>query len=870
MKLLLVQGLRHHRQKPLQTLLTLLGIAAGVALLCSMRLSQSTAERAFDRAVEAVAGAATHTVKNGPEGMPASAYAALRRRLGGRGVAPSMHAIARVPERDQSTVLQVLEHDQSTVLRVLGIDPFGDVELRPWTGPRAGDVPVGRLVTEPGAFLATQALLDRLRLRAGDELAITVGGRPEVARCLGALAPPSNVAAGLADTLVVDVATAQEWTGRTDRVDRFDLQLVDAWLPPGMDVAGAEQVVRDVCGRGVRIERAGSGRRGLAQLTRGFRINVTALSLLSLLVGAFLVHETMRLSVVARRGSFGVLRALGAPGRRLGLVVALEALALGLLGSAIGAALGVAAADLLLEPIVRTLNDHYATFALPTLEVDVLELLLAAGGGVLVTVLAALGPAITASRISPREVLMTAPGAAPGSRSWPWWWALPPAVVACALLATVGTRLIQGYLGMLCLLIAAVLLMPTLMTGALRLLSLPLLQAGPFARYVARSTAAARQHLALPVAAMVLAVATTIGMAVLVTSFRGSVDGWLGQVLPADIYVSVPGGIDERSQVIAPDLVAAMHDAPGVSGCTDYHRTVLPVRAGDAERRDVEIVGMSATDLWLRSWPILDGDREIACAALGDAGEPGVWVSEPFAFRRGLSVGDDVTIGVDEAAATLPIVAVYRDYSSERGEVLIARDWLFRAGVQAGVTALGMEMSPGRDLDEAMAAMRARAAAAADQGVLVRSTRDLKQTSLEIFDRTFAITGVMRLLCLAVAFFGIYSAFSALQFERGAEVGLLRCLGATPGRVGMVVIGQTALLGACAALLAMPLGVVVGQLLAHVINKVSFGWSLVSVQVPASALVEASVLAVVAALLAGLWPAARFAKMRPASALRES
>ena len=859
MKLLLVQGLRHHRQKPLQTLLTLLGIAAGVALLCSMRLSQSTAERAFDRAVEAVAGAATHTVKNGPEGMPASAYAELRRRLGGRGVAPSMHAIARVPERDESTVL-----------RVLGIDPFGDVELRPWTGPRAGGVPVGRLVTEPGAFLATQALLDRLQLRAGDELAISVGGRPEVARCLGALAPPSNVAAGLADTLVVDVATVQEWTERTDRVDRFDLQLVDAWLPPGMDVARAEQVVRDVCGRGVRIERAGSSQRGLAQLTRGFRINVTALSLLSLLVGAFLVHETMRLSVVARRGSFGVLRALGAPGRRLGLVVALEALVLGLLGSAIGAALGVAAADILLEPIVRTLNDHYATFALPTLEVDVLELLLASGGGVLVTVLAALGPAITASRVSPREVLMTAPGAAPGSRSWPWWWALPPAAVAFALLATVGTRLIQGYLGMLCLLIAAVLLMPTLMTGALRLLSLPLLQLGPFARYVARSTAAAREHLALPVAAMVLAVATTIGMAVLVTSFRGSVDGWLGQVLPADIYVSVPGGIDERSQVIAPELVAAMHDAPGVSGCTDYHRTVLPVRAGDADRRDVEVVGMAATDLWLRSWPILDGDRDAACAALADAGQPGVWVSEPLAFRCGLSVGDDVTIGVEEAAATLPVVAIYRDYSSERGELLVARDWLFRAGVRTGVTALGMEMAPGHDLDESMDAMRARAAAAADQGVMVRSTRDLKQTSLEIFDRTFAITGVMRLLCLAVAFFGIYSAFSALQFERGAEVGLLRCLGATPGRVGVVVIGQTALLGACAALLAMPLGVVVGQLLAHVINKVSFGWSLVSVQVPAGALVEASVLAVVASLLAGLWPAARFAKMRPANALRES
>ncbi len=860
MRLLLAQGLRHHRQKPLQTLLTLLGIAAGVALLCAMRLSQKTAAIAFDRAVAAVAGAATHTVTHGPEGMPASSYAALRRRLGGRGVAPTMQAIARVPEREERTVL-----------RVLGVDPFGDVELRPWSGPRAGELPVGRLVTEPGAFLATRALLRRLDLAPGDELAITVGGRPQRARCLGEIAPPDNVAAGLADTLVVDVATAQEWTARLDRVDRFDLQLLPERLPDGMDVAAAEAVVREVCGAGARIARAGAGQRGLAQLTRGFRINVTALSLLSLLVGAFLVHETMRLSVVARRRSFGVLRALGAPGRRLGQVVALEALVLGLVGSLAGAGLGILAAGFLLEPIVRTLNDHYATFALPALEIDLLELGLAAGGGVAVTVLAALGPAWTASRVSPREVMLSAGGGDSGGMRWRWWWALPPAGLAALLLATVGTRLVQGYLGMLSLLIAAVLLMPTLMTGALRLLSLPLHRLGPFARYVARSTSAARSHLALPVAAMVLAVATTIGMAVLVSSFRGSVGGWLGQVLPADVYVSVPGGVDERSQPVAPALVAALRGAPGVAACTDYHRTLMPVRTREgAPARDVEVVGMAPSAAWLDSWPILDGDRSAARASLAGRGPAAAWISEPLAFRAGVGVGDAVTLGVGGGAVTLPVVAVYRDYSSERGEVMVPRDWLHGAGVRAAVTALGLELERGRDLGAAMAALRAAAASASDQGVMLRSTQELKQTSLDIFDRTFAITGVMRLLCLAVAFFGIYSAFSALQLERGAEVGLLRCLGATPGRIGVVVVGQTALLGACAALLSLPLGLVIGQLLADVINKVSFGWSLVSVHVPGRALVEASLLAIVASLLAGLWPAARFARMRPAAAMRES
>jgi putative ABC transport system permease protein len=147
--------------------------------------------------------------------------------------------------------------------------------------------------------------------------------------------------------------------------------------------------------------------------------------------------------------------------------------------------------------------------------------------------------------------------------------------------------------------------------------------------------------------------------------------------------------------------------------------------------------------------------------------------------------------------------------------------------------------------------------------------QDLRRTSMEIFDRTFAITGVMRLLCLLVAAIGIYAAFGALQYERGPEIGLLRCLGARRSAIAGVVLGQTALLGLCAGLLAWPLGALLGHLLAHVINTISFGWSLADVAVPTAAVVEALALATGAALVAGLPPAWRYARMRPATALRE-
>lgn len=841
MNLLLRQGLRHHLHHPLQTLLTILGIAAGVALLVAMRLGQGTAERAFDRAIATVAGEATHTISAGPDGIPVTAYAAVRELLRGRGVAPTVQAVARV-----------VTPEERIVLRVLGVDPLAEAEVRGWAavGP-SGTLPIAALTTIPGGFCATPELLARLGWVAGQTVSLRLGARVVTARCLGPLTAPPNATAGLADAIVVDVATAQEWTGRLDSVDRLELRLADPQLA---------EAARARCGPAARLETAGAQSGGLAQLARGFRVNLTALSLLSLLVGAFLAHETMRLSVVARRSVFGVLRALGAHGRGLGLAVAAEALALGVVGSALGVALGVSTADLLLTPIVRTLNFHYATFSLDAVEVHAGELLLGGAIGVVVTLLATLGPAVAAARVTPREVLV--PVRDVGAPAWRWWWCVPPALLGTLLLATVGDRLVQAYLGLLCLLLAAVATVPSLMAAVLGTLGAIWRRAGPFARYVVRSTAAARGHLALPLAAMALAVAATIGMAILVASFRGSVAGWLGQVLPGDVYVSVPGGVDEKDQPMAEPLVHELLQLPEVADAVVYRRSRFWMQAGAHEGR-IELVALRATPRFRAQFPLLRGNRD----ALADANE--AWISEPLAFRWGLQVGDTFAITGERGAEPIRVAAVYRDYSNERGEVLVGEAWL--AGrAELPVTALGLELRAGATSSAAIANVQRTIAGHTDDWVQARAQDELRASSLAIFDNTFAITGIMRLLCLGVAFVGIYAGFAALQLERGREIGLLRCLGARPAQIAIVVVGQTLLLGLCAALLALPLGLGIGQLLARVVNKVSFGWSLVDVTVPWAAVGEAMLLAVGAALLAGLQPAWRFARMRPAQNLREA
>jgi putative ABC transport system permease protein len=857
MKLLLRQGLRHHQRHSLQTLLTVLGIAAGVALLCAMQLAQRTAERAFELGLQAVAGAASHTVTAGPEGLPVASYVALRARLGGRAVAPSVSGIVRVPGRSERTVL-----------RALGIDPLADVELRPWSSPAAGEaaLPLGPLLTVPGAFVATAPLLQRLGVGVGDELHVTMSGRPFVAHCVGTIAPPPIVAAGLADVLVVDIATAQEWTQRLDRIDRLDLRLDAETLPNGITPTAALAAVAEEMGPGARVVAAGASQGGLAQLARGFRINLRALSLLSLLVGAFLVHETMRLSVVARRRSFGVLRALGVQGSALGRVVAIEAGLLGIVGSVAGALLGIAFAHLLLEPLVRTLNDHYATFELHRVEVDPLVLTIGVMLGCAVAVLAGLGPAIAAARVPARDVLVPQRHVAEHGRHRGWRIAIPAAALSYGLLITTGDRLAQAYVGILAMLVAAVALVPTAMEVGLNGLGRLVRCAGPFVRYVVRSTATAREHLALPVAAMVLALATTVGLATLVGSFRDSVTGWLAQVLPADAYASVPGGVDERVRaVLEPRVVETLRTAPELAGFSTYQRTRMSVRGGHGEG-EIDVCAMAPTGEVLRSFAFVGSDQRTGRDALPRG--TGAWISESLAFRWGLAVGDVLVIATANGPVELPIAAVHRDYSNERGEVLVGAMWL-DAHAHVGVTAIALQAAQGVDVEAWVQQLRARAANAAEQDVQIRSQNELRTSSIAIFDRTFAITGVMRLLCLLVAFFGIYAAFASLQLERGAEIGLLRCLGARPRQIGFVVLGQTALLGLCAGVLAIPVGALLGHLLAHVINRVSFGWSLAQVEVPSSAVAEVIVLAVVAALAAGVQPAFRFARMRPADALRE-
>jgi putative ABC transport system permease protein len=241
-------------------------------------------------------------------------------------------------------------------------------------------------------------------------------------------------------------------------------------------------------------------------------------------------------------------------------------------------------------------------------------------------------------------------------------------------------------------------------------------------------------------------------------------------------------------------------------------------------------------------------------------------VSEPLALRRGLAVGDTLRLATEAGPRAFPVAAVFFDYASDLGVAMLYRSAYERLYSDRGVSGMAFYAQPGVPPDTLVERMRA--ATAGEQSVVLRSNAGLRQYSMDVFDRTFTITSVLRLLAMAVAFVGVLSALMALQLERARELATLRAVGMTRREVGGLIGAQTGLMGLMAGLLSLPLGLALAAALVFVVNRRSFGWTL-QFSVTPGILLTAVALALIAALLAGIYPAWRMAQSRPAHALRD-
>jgi putative ABC transport system permease protein len=842
-------GWRYLLRHAWQSALMVLGITLGVAVAVAVDLANASAARAFDYSTDSVAGRATHQIVAGPQGLDEALYVDLRRQGLATGSSP---AAPIVTEYVYSAQLG------DRPFQLLGVDPFAEAPFRSYLWGE-GEAPLAELtalLTRPGAVLLAADTAAYYGLAPGDALSLEVGGYPRRAFLAGLLNPADNLSRRALDGLILaDIATAQELAGRGGRLDHIDLIL------PGGDGAAAG-AIRALLPAGVQIAAVDARTGTVEEMTAAFRLNLLALSLLALVVGLFLIYNTMTFSVIQRRSLFGTLRCLGVTRREIFAMVVSEALVVGVLGAALGLGLGIIMGRGAVQAVTQTISDLYFVVTVQEIEIAGSSLVKGALLGILATVLVAAPPAWEAASVPARVALSRSGLEVKARRAVAWVGAgsLVLAVVGASLLAIPTRSLTVSFAGTLAVVVAFAALTPLVTTLLMRMATRPLGRIwGALGRMAPRNVVTSISRTAVAMAALMVAVSVTIGVSLMISSFRTTVVTWLDQVLQGDIYVSAPSRTSTQATTPLDPVVLPLVQAwPGVERVDLLRTATVESPAGP-----VSVFAVYNPNFGDR--PFLSTDR--SAKEIWAAMEEGaVVVSEPYANLAGLPRhGGTVTLYTAQGPREFPVAGIYYDYVTSGGTISLSLDAYRQLWGDQALTALAVRLTPGADADAV--ARELGDALAPVQRLFVRPNQALRDEALLIFDRTFAITGALQLLATVVAFIGVLSALLSLLLEKQREVGILRAVGLTARQLWGLVMLETGLMGAVAGLLAMPTGLALSLILIYIINRRSFGWTL-QMQVDPAPFLTALAVAVVAALLAGIYPARKMSKMLTAEALR--
>ncbi len=795
----------------LRTALTILSVALGIAVIVAIDLASDAATGSFQSSMETLTGKTDFQIlANGGvderwigrlDGLPVDAH-----------FAPVMET--------EATIAGIGS------VPLYGLDFLGDERL-----------------------LVSRALVRRL---AAGAVTATVAGRRHTFTKRGTLDAPGEF-------LAIDIAAAQHLLERYGKLDRIDVT-----VSPGEDAARVEQAIRATLPPSYLIEKPGARNQENQRMLRAFRWNLRVLSYISLIVGAFLIYNTISVSVLRRRGEIGVLRALGAGrGAVLWLFLA-EALMLGIAGGLIGLAAGRLLAAGAVRLIAGTVNALYTTSRPAPVALTWSEAWLGLVTAAAVALASAFGPARGAMEVAPAEAMSRGAHEHHARLHWPRALAFSAVLAAVALAvsraAPIGGYPIGGYAAALLAVGVTALAAPAAVVAANRLTrsAVHMRLEGLLA---ARSLAGSLGRTSVIVAALATAIAMMASVATMVASFRETVALWLDVQLRADLYVR-PAGPQTAGEYppLAPQVPAILESTPGVAAVDVFRASEFHYRGERATlgAGNIEIVRRYGR---LRFLP--GEDRDAILRSL--PGRDRAIVSEPFANKFGVRAGDVLTVPIGDRNVALRVAGIYYEYSSSQGYVIVDQSTLLKYLPNQPATNAAVYLAGGANADGVEHAIQLRLTGL---GASVAPNRELRRNALAIFDRTFAITWALEAVAIIVAMLGAANALLALVLDRRREFGLLRYLGASAAQVRAMILVEAALLGSLAALLGLALGGALSLLLIFVVNKQSFGWT-IQFHPPGGLLAAALLLVWCTTVLAALYPARVATRLNPIEVIRE-
>ena len=824
-----------------QCLLAISGIALGVAIVIGMQVAQLSARHSFDASLRSVFGTATHHVV-GVSGAFNESHLALVRR-----VAPEL---APTPVVDGVIHIRTDERIQS--FRLVGIDPITASK----TGTRSG-FNFRAFMRLPGSAVINENTARGLDVRAGDRIDIETARGAAALQILAVTDAAYAESPGIADDLViVDIATAQEVLARTGVLSRIELDGSDPEQP---DVSLAR--LRAALPRDLMLVDMGRQTRSARQLTRAFYTNLDALSGLALLVGGFMIYNTVSFLVVQRYRLFARLRALGITRGGVARMVALEAIVLGTVGGLFGIALGYGIAGGMIASVARTVSDHYFDAGAATV---IFSPVLSAVGfalAIVTTLGAALIPAWSAARLDPINAARYSIFERSADRGMRWaeWLGIVVAIAGAVLLAGSTRSLFAGFGALGCFIVAAMLIVPR---NVQRLIALAETGIGPHLglaeRLALRSTSRSMGRIGMAVAALMAATATSIGVGIMVASFRVSVSDWLEHLLRADLYVS-QSFEGRAAPVIDLPVIDALLVRPDIMALSKVRRQHVATATGEVRvtayelpppaRAGFRFLHGRAAHIW-QDWQRTD-------LAI---------ISESFAHHHQLGAGDLMRLDTPSGSVEFTIEGVYSDYGSDQGTFAMSLATFVRHWHDDRVHGLGVYPLAGtdavklkRDIEQLLAATTT---------LSVWSNAEIKAESMAVFDRTFTITDVLTVFAALIAALGVFNALMALHLEREREYAIMQATGCSAAVMRRGLYTQTLIIGTLAALFALPVGLGIAMMLIEVINVRSFGWSM-DLHVGVADLLGPALFAIVAAIAASIYPAERAVSIKPALALRD-
>jgi putative ABC transport system permease protein len=837
-------------REAMRTTLTILGIAVGVAVVVAIALSNQSALRAFQESVDAVAGRANYMIVS-DVGLNEDVLLKLQ-PFWSRGV-------RFAPVIDLEGMADVAP--QPLPVRLLGVDLLSDLHFRDYryasvvTSEHASAATYLSLLRDDSAVIPASFAREH-RLKLGSPLTLDIGGIRRTMIVRGLLEAHGPATAFNGAIVIADIAAAQASFRFSGRLTRIDLIVPNEAL-----IHDIERVLPS----SARLERPARRNERVEKMLRAFRVNLFALAGVALLVGMFLVYNTVLISILRRRKDVGVLKTLGTSARQIFGAFLLEGLVFGIVGSAAGIALGRGLAWLILRMIGRTINALYVS---STPEAIALTPGIIAAGvavGTILSLLSAIQPSIEAAQLRPNLLFSTVRGS---GRTQPRGTQVVVAI-ACFIIAALLSRLpawngiaVAGYTAVLFVVAGFSALAPMIVTAASNLLRVPYRAAFGIVGELASATIpASLRRTSIASAALSLAIGMMVAVALMVGSFRETVRVWVDQTVSSDLWLRPSKGLSNADAAVFPNAISAdLAKVPFIAAFdrargrgAAYGDATITIASGDlsviARFGDLPMIAPGKPSEALRS-------------ALA---RNGVVVSESLALKYEKGVGDEITLTTLRGPHRFPITGVYRDYSSDRGVAVMDRALYTNLFGDDAMNTIVIYLKPGVSRDAAR--QQLEATFGPKYHAFVVTNAEIRGEVMKIFDQTFLITYALLAVAIVVAVLGVINTLAALILERTRDLALLRILGMSIAQVRRMLVLESSVLGLTSTIAGLAMGYVLSWILIYVINKQSFGWT-IAFHTPVRLIVASLAVTFVASLLAGLVPSRLARRIDLATAMK--